>query len=191
MQCNAENTCENWMWQLGLRCSATQSHALWLQGKGPCLGIVPTVCIADLNLVILCYGGFVLGSSQFFLLPNCFKKWDLLQSGQKWLENNYLASLVSIREILCRVQTCQLRTTHEQMVSWGNSSLVSVGLIWAEVSTLFHCVHIEGVKSDTLKGGRDLQQSCLYYNLGGTLKKIVRHSKTPRRKESALIFDTS
>ena len=65
-----------------------------------------TECVRDLdklNLVKLCYGGMVLGLSQFLILTqlSTASKNDIsLKSGQKWLKNNHLDFLVYIRDTL-------------------------------------------------------------------------------------------
>jgi len=47
-------------------------------------------------------GGSVLGSSQFFILPEAAtKNTARFKRGQNWPKNNHLASLIYIRNILC------------------------------------------------------------------------------------------
>ena len=87
--------------------SACQGLLTWLSTCQPPLkGEVNTTseCVTDLdelNLVELCNGVLVLSSSQFSLLPELSQKMISLQSGQKWLKNNHLASLVYVCDTLC------------------------------------------------------------------------------------------
>ena len=66
-----------------------------------------TTDLDKLNLVQIWYGGLVLGSSQFPLLPQLPQNDACLKSGQNWLSINHLASLVKIRNTLCSIATNQ------------------------------------------------------------------------------------
>ena len=47
-----------------------------------------------LNLVKMCNGSLVLGSSQFYLLPNLTQKFKMIKNSQNWLKYKHLATLI-------------------------------------------------------------------------------------------------
>jgi len=55
-------------------------------------------------------GGSILGFSHFTLLPQLPLKNAQFKSGQNWLINNHLASLILIRDKLCRIEKFNSKT---------------------------------------------------------------------------------